>query len=888
MLSSRRSAPKGLATRLIRASVSMVALAVFVSGSALIFMAGRTQRDNVFELQRQYARRASRLISDYMARARDRLIFFLENEPLIPLSPRRRKAALEKLMIASLPLYSQVSLLDGTGREVAKVSRFHTFLPGELASQASSRAFAEAVRGETHVGPVAFLGNTGLLTVPMAMPARAPSGKVEGVVVAEVDAGRLWRDVGRIEIGRTGYAYLVDTRGRFVAYQKPAEVLQRYGEDMSRIPPVSEFLAGGGEAVGRVREYRGLFRDEVVGVCAAVQGTDWAVVVEQPVREAYAGTRRMQGYFLGLLALGALLAGCVTFFVARRLVHPIRALTEAARRLGSGDMETELVDVQGQDEVGVLSQAFKSMQKELRESYARLEGKVEELEAMQGALRESEERFRTLVEESPLGISLIGKDGRYLYVNPRFRDMFGYGLEDVPAGSRWLEKAFPDEAYRKTVLETWKEDRQRDRAGQGKPRVFTVTCADGSQRVVHFRAVTMKNLDHFVIHEDVTEKHEMELELQQARKFEAIGTLAGGIAHDFNNLLMGIQGRASLMRVNSDPASPRMEHLLAIEDYVRSASELTGQLLGFARGGKYVVKPVDVGELATASASMFGRTKKEILIRTKTPSSPLVVEADRGQLEQVLLNLYINAWQAMPDGGTLSLDVGAATPDRAFLELHGLPPGPYARISVADTGTGMDEATRARIFDPFFTTKEKGRGTGLGLASAYGIVKNHGGAVTVSSEVGRGTVFDIYLPLSDKEAHAEASAEKGPVKGSEAILLVDDEEMIVEVAQAMLETLGYEVVAVRSGREAVDALAGGGRFDLVILDLIMPGMDGSQTFDRIRQIRPDIPVMLSSGYAVDGQAESVMRRGCNGFIQKPFDIVELSERVRQVLDNSSQ
>ncbi|MBW1865611.1 MAG: PAS domain S-box protein, partial [Deltaproteobacteria bacterium] len=505
----------------------------------------------------------------------------------------------------------------------------------------------------------------------------------------------------------------------------------------------------------------------------------------------------------------------------------------------------------------------------------------------EAALRESEEKFRTLVEESPLGISLIGKGGRYKYVNPRFQEMFGYTIDDVPTGKEWFRKAYPDGAYRRAVVRSWLGGLRQTGVWQSRLHIYTVTCKDGSLKEIHFRPVTMENLDRFVIYEDITERTEMERMLQQSQKFEAIGTLAGGIAHDFNNLLMGIQGRASLMSVDLEPSHPHSEHINAIQDYIRSATDLTKQLLGFSRGGKYEVRPIDINELLLKSATMFGRTKKEIRIHTKLQNLPPVVAADQSQIEQVLLNLYVNAWQAMPDGGEIYLETKIVTLDDAYCESYQAKPGRYAKVAVTDTGIGMDESIRRRIFDPFFTTKEKGRGTGLGLASAYGIIKNHAGIITVYSEVGHGTTFNIYLPVSDKAVYRDVPTGSGLAKGSETVLMVDDEEMIVEVGQAMLEKLGYRVVVAKSGEHAVDTITKKGHgIDLVILDLIMPGIDGGKAFDLIREIYPEMPVMLSTGYSLNGQADGIMRRGCNEFIQKPFNISELSQKVRKILNEA--
>jgi CheY-like chemotaxis protein len=365
---------------------------------------------------------------------------------------------------------------------------------------------------------------------------------------------------------------------------------------------------------------------------------------------------------------------------------------------------------------------------------------------------------------------------------------------------------------------------------------------------------------------------------------ESLGTLAGGIAHDFNNLLMGIQGRASLMAMEVGPEHRFYEHIHEIGDYVKSAADLTRQLLGFARGGKYEVIPIDFNKMVRSSADMFARTRREIRIRTELTDPLPAVEADRHQLEQVLLNIYVNAWQAMPHGGTLTIRTFVVRLDDSDCRPHGVCAGDFVCSAISDTGIGMDPAVQERIFDPFFTTKEKGRGTGLGLASAFGIIKNHNGFITVDSQVGRGTTFTIHLPSSQRPVRSEAVAKPVVQRGSERILLVDDEEMVRTVGRAMLETLGYRVRTAASGEAAMKILkAGSEPVDLVILDLIMPGWDGGQTADRMWAVDPQLRVLLSSGYAIDGQAEAVMKKGCSGFIQKPFTIQELATKVRAIL-----
>ncbi|MDY6989315.1 MAG: PAS domain S-box protein [Thermodesulfobacteriota bacterium] len=384
---------------------------------------------------------------------------------------------------------------------------------------------------------------------------------------------------------------------------------------------------------------------------------------------------------------------------------------------------------------------------------------------------------------------------------------------------------------------------------------------------------------------DITQSKRLEAQFQQAQKLEAIGTLAGGIAHDFNNLLMAIQGRISLMLMNLDSEDPNFGFLKGIEDAVKRGAYLSKQLLGFARGGKYEVKATDLNRLVEKSSEMFGRTKKEISIHKKYEKDIWPVEADQGQIEQVLLNLYVNAWQAMPGGGDLYLETKNVTLHRHYTKPFNVEPGNYVKVSLTDTGVGMDEATRQRIFEPFFTTKEMGGGTGLGLASSYGIIKNHGGIISVYSEPGHGTTFDIYMPASGKEPRKEKAPSEEILKGTETVLLVDDEDSILEVGKEMLSALGYKVILAASGGQALGLFKKNrDRIDMVVLDMVMPDIGGGEVYDQLKQIDPKVKVLLSSGYSVDGQANEILKRGCQGFIQKPFAIRELSSKLRQILE----
>ncbi|MBP8981336.1 MAG: response regulator [Syntrophobacterales bacterium] len=510
------------------------------------------------------------------------------------------------------------------------------------------------------------------------------------------------------------------------------------------------------------------------------------------------------------------------------------------------------------------------------------------LEANQG-LRENEEWVRFLIDAMPYSVCLKDGEGRWLVSNTYNLDLFQ--LQGVSfLGKTDAELAEFSPFYREALLTCRESDEKTWQSGtmtrteeiiprpNGETLIFDVIKVpnfhpDGSRRGL------------VVIARDITEQRRLERELLQARKMEAIGTLAGGIAHDFNNLLMGIQGYVSLMLWRMDKDHPDYEKLRKIEEQVMSGAGLTRQLLGFARRGKYETKPANLNEIIERTVNMFGRTRKEIVIHTQYTPDLWIVEVDRGQIEQVILNLLVNAWQAMPDGGHLFLSTGNVVLSEELTRLQECAPGRYVYLSVTDTGVGMDAQTMERIFDPFFTTKEMRHGTGLGLPSAYGIIKTHGGMITVESEKGQGSTFHIYLPASDKPFDAHPKRKESTKKGEGTILLVDDEPLIIEVGVGLLNLLGYKVIAAADAEEAITLYKRhSDEIDLVLLDMIMPDKGGGEVFDALKEIRPEVKVILTSGYALDGPAREIMGRGCRAFIQKPFTVQDLSQKIHEVLN----
>lgn len=384
---------------------------------------------------------------------------------------------------------------------------------------------------------------------------------------------------------------------------------------------------------------------------------------------------------------------------------------------------------------------------------------------------------------------------------------------------------------------------------------------------------------------DISEKKALEERLRQSERMQALGTLAGGIAHDFNNLMMGIQGRTSLMLQMTSSAQPHHEHLQSISQYIDTATHLTTQLLGLTRGGRYEVQPIDINEVLRQQVVLFGRTRKEITIAESYGQAIQTAEVDRNQIIQVIWNLFINAGHAMPSGGLLEVKTKTIT-IKSQDTSHGedVRAGDYVAIMIKDSGTGMDEETARKAFDPFFTTKAKDRGTGLGLASVYGIIKNHKGHIKLTSTLGAGTTVTILLPASSQEPVRTENHEPGLVGGSGMILLIDDEDIVREVGSEMLKSLGYSTRVAANGEEGAELYQmHKDDISLIILDMIMPTMSGKQTYQKLKEINGEVKVMLASGYSQDGDIENLLSKGCNGFIQKPFSLEKLSHELKKIL-----
>jgi two-component system, cell cycle sensor histidine kinase and response regulator CckA len=528
---------------------------------------------------------------------------------------------------------------------------------------------------------------------------------------------------------------------------------------------------------------------------------------------------------------------------------------------------------------------FGERDKEILNFVARQLASAVEIKRNEQALRRSEARYRSLVQSSVYGIYRSSLEGRFLDVNPALITMLGYGsAEEVLLLDPEKDVFAQAEEHERLIADFRRSGRLDGIEVKWKRR-------DGANITVRISGRAVSSADEpadvlEAIAEDVTDRRALEDQFRQAQKMEAVGRLAGGVAHDFNNLLMVIGGYAEVILSQLDLSHPLHEKGRAIQLAADRATTLTRQLLAFSRKQLLELKVIDVNAIVADMERLLRPLIGEnVEFATILETASAHTRADAGQLEQVLMNLVVNAKDAMPEGGKLTLQTQNTVVDENHRGQQFIRPGRYVTLSVTDTGMGMDRETQSRIFEPFFTTKEKGKGTGLGLSTVYGIVKQVGGYVMVQSEMGRGTTFHIYLPLVDEVAEKHSvSAPDHASGGTETILLVEDEESVRQLVRDTLTAKGYQVVDADNGEAGLAAAhSHTGKIDLVITDVVMPGMGGRELVKQLATTHPRTKVLYLSGYTEDAIVSDGSIEKGTAFLQKPFTLQNLSRKVREVL-----
>jgi PAS domain S-box-containing protein len=505
-------------------------------------------------------------------------------------------------------------------------------------------------------------------------------------------------------------------------------------------------------------------------------------------------------------------------------------------------------------------------------------------------LVQQQELFRLISENAGDMIAVVDVHGNRIYNSPSYKRILGYSADDLD-GTLGSELIHPDD--RDMVEEAAREARDR---GEGRSVQYRMRHKDGTWRTLESSATVVSGPDGraeklVIVNRDITARKQLEEQFRQAQKMEAVGRLSGGVAHDFNNLLSVIMGYAEFQQESLQPGDTLRTSADEILKAAKKAASLTRQLLAFSRQQVLDPKVIDLNNAVADMEKLLRRLiGEDIELRTSLSQSLGRVKADQSQLEQVIMNLAVNARDAMPEGGKLSISTENFAMDELFVRRYPYPvqPGPYVLLSVTDTGIGMDSETKSRAFEPFFTTKEKGKGTGLGLATVYGVVKQSGGYIEIESSPGAGTTFKIYLPRVDEEVEAPTRLSGGAGRiaiGKEVILLVEDEESLRRLTRASLEASGYKVLDAKDGLDALEiSNQHDGAIDLLLTDVVMPGMGGRALARELVQRRSEMRVVYMSGYT--GQA--VGSQGPVGpgshFVAKPFTREVLISKIRDALD----
>ncbi len=585
----------------------------------------------------------------------------------------------------------------------------------------------------------------------------------------------------------------------------------------------------------------------------------------------------------------------LVFIVIIRMMKPVRHLTRASTAIADGDLNYEIT-ITSKDEIGIFAQSFMRMRDVIREKITELQNEIRERHQAEKEVRKLNIFQQGIIDNANVWINMLDKDSNVTIWNKAAEEISGFSAAEVIGHSKVWEWSYPDEKYRAEIVrkaaaiinenEILEDFETEIHTKSGEKKIISWY----SRNLVDEKGELMGSV---ALGRDVTlhrktekDKKELEEQLYQSQKMESIGRLAGGIAHDFNNILTGILGYAELLNVKyCDPSSEESVAADVIMKGAERASDLTKQLLGFARGGKYNPVPIDLNKLITETVKVTEKVfDKNISVKYDFEENIKSVEADKNQLDQVFTNLIINAKDAMPSGGKLQFITRNIYLDEEFIRKSpDFLKGSYVQVSISDTGVGIDRKTKEKIFEPFFSTKGDGKGTGLGLSMVYGIIKNHDGHISVNSKPGKGTEFIIYFPVSAKKI-IETDRKPQIFKGDACILVVDDEEHVRNIAKNMLEELGYSVLLAVNGKDGLEIFKKSkNEIDLVVLDMIMPEMAGKETNLKLRNIQPDVKVLLASGYSQEGKASSILEEGAVGFIQKPFRLDQLSEAVKNAL-----
>jgi PAS domain S-box-containing protein len=730
---------------------------------------------------------------------------------------------------------------------------------------------------ETFVQNVYTSPVTGRPVLTISSPVKGEEGVTLAVIAAHLNLGYVDRLVSdRTGLGSTGEAYLVSSFNDVVSSE-------RFGSDEYRrgvFSPGIEAALHGEDGVGVYANYAGV---PVIGAYRWNEDRQLALLVEVSQREAFGPARRLVATILGIgIASALVLAGGVVF-IARQIARPILAITEAATRVADGDFST-VAPVLTNDEVGVLAKAFNEMTARLRTLYVDLNDQVDATISAMVALEQSQHLLQAIIDNSTTLIAVTDPAHRFLLLNKSFESVLGASQADAlhktpgdflssDVATR-LENAAKSAFGEKRVAEI---ETEIEVTGETRTYIFVCFPLLGERSAAYGVGIVANDLTE-IKRAEMTHLH-LEAQVQHAQKLEGLGLMAGGIAHDFNNILTSVLGNSELAQQSMPMGSKTRHHIDKVIAATKQAAHLTHQMLAYAGKASFHQEIFDLNTvLGELTELIKASISKKITLRTELDAKPAIIQANRAQLTQLIMNLVTNAAEAVGDRP------GHVTVETERYESASGFSGPAVSLTVSDDGCGMDRATRARIFDPFFSTK--GAGRGIGLAAAVGIVESSGGRMSVVSESGRGSTFEVVFPAHEalRMAIGELSDDERAASGRGTILVVDDEPMVREAATSLLEAAGYCVIEAADGLEAVSIFRRQWpEIDAVLLDMTMPGMGGAEALHELRAVDASASVILTSGYDERDSVANLNHEERVDFLQKPYRCSTLLTKLSRVL-----
>jgi PAS domain S-box-containing protein len=866
---------------------------------------GTVLNRNIREQEEEKLSETSRQLGRLVAEVTDRTareLASLQSNPFLSDTGGNLSTKLEEMhrLVRIYEVYSDISLYDNEGFLLGSTSKDHPSF------REYSDWFRKALSGEIVLShPQRVLGKEGLyLTVylPIKSPEAEKRPEKRQVIKASLSFARILSMLNETSVRGDHPVYLIDSLGNILSGADPNRLMEKFDP---AIParrwienPVGTYTAPDG--------IRYLYARQVLPTEVTKVDSPWIVLTMKPMDQVTAVVRQAVLTLLAAAVSMMVFAAALGIFLARVISRPLENIGTVAERVASGDLKVRADEMDGSSETRSLATLFNRMVAELADHREGLEklvaSRTESLHRSQSELERVNARLQAAIESTNNGFLVEDLFGDIAVVNDLFLTLLGFEAGEAVSTDTILDAFAERGAFPRERAEEWLAKR-----GRGEIIDEEVVLSLPEKRVLDVYSAPIRDLRGNLIGRvwttvDLTEQRQLEEGLRQSQKMEAVGQLAGGIAHDFNNLLAGILGNLALVKMDlGDSAGGEARESLAhaIKAGERAA-ELVKQLLGFSRRSRLDLKPCDANLVLAEVRDILSATiDRRIHIDLELESAPWRVMADVGMLGQVIMNMAVNAKDAMPKGGGLKLISSNRVLSAADLRSHPeIAPGEFVCLSVEDEGDGIPYEVQAKIFEPFFTTKEPGKGTGLGLATSFGIVKQLGGWIDFRSAPGEGTRFDIYLPRSTAAEAGNSStllqgpgneAKLAPSRTGETILLVDDEALVRRIGRTLLTKLGYQVLEASDGLEALEVCrTRGDEIRLVLLDLTMPNLTGKETFARLREVRPELPVLICSGYLVDLNEFTRECGACpDGFVQKPYRFEDMAEMVRETLDRRS-